>query len=165
MSSYDDTFDKSQFALYDYDATNDNVKDLFNKYRMFKRNVDEQNKKLGYSGYQFTEKIDNPSYISNITAKQAGQLIHLQDFIQYCDAIINSNIKELNYYEKLIFDEVLINGKRLIDVENNPNCDRSYVYLSKKKKSCILNVSKWFDIYVLNINFARELENYEGYEM
>ena len=91
--------------------------------------------------------------------------IHLKDFIQYCDTIINSNIKELNYYEKLIFDEVLINGKRLIDVENNPNCDRSYVYLSKKKKSCILKVSKWFDIYVLNINFARELENYEGYEM
>lgn len=28
MSSYDDTFDKSQFALYDYDATNNNVKDL-----------------------------------------------------------------------------------------------------------------------------------------
>lgn len=165
MSSYDDTFDKSQFALYDYDATNDNVKDLFNKYRMFKRNVDEQNKKLGYSGYQFAEKFDNPSYISNITAKQAEQLIHLKDFIQYCDAIINSNIKELNYYEKLIFDEVLINGKRLIDVENNPQCDRSYVYLSKKKKSCILKVSKWFDIYVLNINFARELENYEGYEM
>ncbi len=47
MSSYDDTFDKSQFALYDYDATNDKVKDLFNKYRMFKRNVDGQNKKLG----------------------------------------------------------------------------------------------------------------------
>lgn len=165
MSSYDDTFDKSQFALYDYDATNNNVKDLFNKYRMFKKNVSEQNKKLGYSGYQFTEKIDNPSYVSNITAKQAEQLIHLKDFIQYCDTIINSNIKELNYYEKLIFDEVLINGKRLIDVENNPNCDRSYVYLSKKKKSCILKVSKWFDIYVLNINFARELENYEGYEM
>ena len=39
MSSYDDTFDKSQFALYDYDDTNDNAKDLFNKYRMFKRNV------------------------------------------------------------------------------------------------------------------------------
>ena len=58
----------------------------------------------------------------------------------------------------------MINGKRLIDVENNPNCDRSYVYLSKKKKSYILKVSKWFDIYVLNINFARELENYEGYE-
>lgn len=63
MSSYDDTFDKSQFALYNYDATNNNVKDLFNKYRMFKKNVSEQNKKLGYSGYQFTEKIDNPSYI------------------------------------------------------------------------------------------------------
>ena len=103
MSSYDDTFDKSQFALYDYDATNNNVKDLFNKYRMFKRNVNEQNKKLGYSGYQFTEKVDNPSYISNMTAKQAEQLIHLKDFIQYCDAIINSNIKELNYYERLIF--------------------------------------------------------------
>lgn len=65
MSSYDDTFDKSQFALYDYDAANNNVKDLFNKYRMFKRNVDEQNKKLGYLGYQFTEKVDNPSYIVN----------------------------------------------------------------------------------------------------
>lgn len=141
MSSYDDTFDKSQFALYDYDATNDNVKDLFNKYRMFKRNVDEQNKKMGYSGYQFGERIDNPSYINNITAKQAEQLIHLKDFIQYCDVIINSNIKELNYYERLIFDEVLINGRRLTDVENNPKCDRSYVYLSKKKKNCILKVS------------------------
>lgn len=47
MSSYDYTLDKFEFTLYDYDASNDNVEDLFNKYRMFKRNVDEQNKNWG----------------------------------------------------------------------------------------------------------------------
>lgn len=57
MSSYDDTFDKSQFALYDYDATNNNVKDLFNKYRMFKRNVNEQNKKLGIQDINSRKKL------------------------------------------------------------------------------------------------------------
>ena len=165
MSSYDYTLDKSEFALYDYDASNNNVKDLFNKYRMFKKNVDEQNKKLGYSGLHMTERINNPSYVSNVTARQAEQLIHLKEFIQYCDLIINSHVKDLNYYERWIFDEVLIKGNTLAAIANNSKCDRSYVYLSKKKKSCILKVATWFDIYVLNNSFIEELKSYEGYDM
>ena len=63
MSSYDDTFYKSKFALYDYDASSDNVKDLFNKYRMFRGNVNEQNKRLEYAGLHMTERIKYHSYV------------------------------------------------------------------------------------------------------
>jgi hypothetical protein len=163
MSCYDDSFDEDQFKLYNYDATYRNVKSLFNKYRMFKNKVFEEIGKIGATSRQFEEKVDNPSYKKNSTARHAEQLINLKDFIEYCDEVIGKNIKDLNYYEKWIFDEVLIRGKRLSSIANDKKCDRSYVYLSKKKKSCVLKISMWFDIYVLNDNVMNELKSYKDY--
>lgn len=163
LSCYDDSFDEEQFALYNYDATYQNVRSLFNKYRMFKNKVSEEYGKLGNTSRQLEEKVDNPSHKNNSTARHAEQLIQLKDFIEYCDVIICKNIKDLNYYEKWIFDEVLIRGKRLSSIADDKKCDRSYVYLSKKKKSCVLKVSMWFDIYVINDNLMKELKSYKDY--
>ena len=163
VSCYDDSFDEEQFAIYNYVATYRNVKSLFNKYRMFKNKVSEEYGKLGNTSRNLEEKVDNPSYKNNSTARHAEQLIQLKDFIEYCDEIICKNIKDLNYYEKWIFDEVLIRGKRLSSIADDKKCDRSYVYLSKKKKSCVLKVSMWFDIYVINDNLMKELKSYKDY--
>lgn len=108
MSCYDDSFDEEQFALYNYDATYQNVKSLFNMYRMFKNKVSEEYGKLDNASWILEEKVEKPSYKNNTTARHAEQLIQLKDFIEYCDEIISKNIKDLNYYEKRIFDEVLI---------------------------------------------------------
>lgn len=163
MSCYDDSFDGEQFALYNYEATYRNVRSLFNKYRMFKNKVSEEFGKLGASSKYFIEKVDNPSYKNDLTARHAEQLIQLKDFIDYCDRIIGKNIKDLNYYEKWIFDEILIRGKSLSSIENDYKCDRSHVFMSSKKKSCILKVSMWFDIYVLNDNVMKEIKSYRDY--
>ena len=91
--------------------------------------------------------MDKPSYKNNSTARHAEQLIQLKDFIEYCDEIISKNIKNLNYYEKWIFDEVLIRGKRLSSIANDKKCDRSYVYLSKKKNiKKVLTILKVFQL-------------------
>ena len=62
MSCYDESFDEEQFKLYNYDATYQNVRSLFNKYRMYKNKVFEEFEKIGATYRQFEEKVDNPSY-------------------------------------------------------------------------------------------------------
>ena len=132
VSCYDDSFDEEQFAIYNYVATYRNVKSLFNKYIMFKNKASEEYGKLGNTSRNLEEKVDNPSYKSNSTARHAEQLIQLKDFIEYCDEIICKNIKDLNYYEKWIFDEVLIRGKRLSSIANDKNVIRvTFIYLKK----------------------------------
>ena len=130
MSCYDDSFDEKQFALYNYDATYQNVNGLFNKHRMLKNSVSEEYRKLGNTSRQMTEKVNNPGYKNDSTARHAEQLIHLKDFIDYCDGVINKNIKNLNYYERWIFDEVLVRGKRIssIIVNNNRIDDEDNIF-------------------------------------
>lgn len=132
MSKYDKTFDEKEFALYNYNATYRRVEDLFSKYRMFKETIKVFYGRVSSNSRYFEEKVCESNHRFDQTSRNEEEIINLKKFIDYCDLIINAHIDELNYYEKLIFDEVLINGKRLIDVENNPSCDRSYIYLSKK---------------------------------
>ena len=48
-----------------------------------------------------------------------------------------------NYYEKWIFDEVIMDGKTLSSIENDYKCDRGHMFLNKAKKSCILKVIRY----------------------
>lgn len=161
MSKYDKTFDEKEFALYNYNATYKRVEDLFNKYRMFKEAIKEFYGLLGSTSRVFEEKVCESNHGFDQTSKNAEQIIHLENFINYCEIIIKSHIDELNYYEKWIFDDVIVGGKTLSSIENDYNCDRGHNYLTNAKKSCVFKISLWFDIYVLNDNLFEELKNYK----
>lgn len=165
MSKYDNTFDEKQIALYNYDATYKNVDDLFYKYRMFKGKVQEFYKKLGSSSKPFSRDVVQMSRNRKDLSRDVEQIVNLKLFIDACDTKIKEHSNELNYYEQWIFDEVLIGGNRLSKIENDVKYNRSHGFLTSAKKSCIIKVSLWFDVYVLNDTLLEKLKSYKDYAM
>ena len=165
MSKYDKTFDEKEFALYNYNATYRRIEDLFSKYRMFKETIKAFYGRVSSNSRYFEEKVCESNHRFDQTSRNLEEIINLKNFIDYCDLIINAHIDELNYYEKWIFDEVIIGGKTLSSIENDYKCDRGHMFLNKAKKSCILKVSLWFDVYVLNDTLFEELKKIKDYDM
>ena len=165
MSKYDKTFDEKELALYNYDATYKKVEGLFNKYRMFKEIIKEFYERLGSTSKVFGEKVCESNRVFDQTSKKVEQIIDLKNFVDYCEIIIKAHIKELNYYEKWIFNDVIVGDKSLSSIEKDKKCDRSHGFLSSTKKSCVIKVSIWFGIYVLNDTLFEELNDYRDYDM
>ena len=126
MSNYDKTFDEKELVLYNYDATYRKVEGLFNKYRMFKEIIREFYERLGSTSKIFGEKVCESNRVFDQTSKKVEQIIDLKNFVDYCEIIIKAHIKELNYYEKWIFNDVIIGDKSLSSIEKDKKCDRSH---------------------------------------
>ena len=132
---------------------------------MFKEIIKEFYGRLGSTSKIFGEKVCESKHGFDQTSKKVEQIIDLKNFVDYCEIIIKAHIKELNYYEKWILNDVIVDDKSLSSIEKDKKCDRSHGFLSSAKKSCVIKVSIWFGIYVLNDALFEELYDYRDYDM
>ena len=130
---------------FDYESTKANVDNLFMKYRAYK---EKEQIILKRSNSSFL--LDNLGIYSNRKNDPVGNRVEQAEkynkFIETIEGIYNLYKDDLSKDEQIVYRRCL--AKKSTDEELMTALNLSHGAMFKRKKSCYIKVSKWFDLEV-----------------